>query len=81
MTEINDDIKEVISKNKSTRYEIDKLREKIDDVQESISVLSNAIKCGFLHDKHSLILQEWIVEYVHDRDQMLTHLTEMQDHG
>ena len=81
MTEINDDIKEVISKNKSTRYEIDKLREKIDDVQESISVLSNAIKCGFLHDKHSLILQEWLVEYVYDKDQMLTHLTEMQDHG
>ena len=81
MTEINDDIKEVISKNKSKTHEIDKLKERIDDVQESISVLSNAIKCGFLHDKHSLILQEWIVEYVHDKDQMLTHLTEMQDHG
>ena len=81
MTEINDDIKEVISKNKSKTHEIDKLKERIDDVQESISVLSNAIKCGFLHDKHSLILQEWLVEYVHDKDQMLTHLTEMQDHG
>ena len=81
MTEINDDIKEVISKNKSKTHEIDKLKERIDDVQESISVLSNAIKCGFLHDKHSLILQEWLVEYVHDKDQKLTHLTEMQDHG
>jgi len=81
MTEINDDIEEVISKNKSKTHEIDKLKERIDDVQESISVLSNAIKCGFLHDKHSLILQEWLVEYVHDKDQMLTHLTEMQDHG
>ena len=81
MTEINDNIQEVISKNKSTKYEIDKLKENIDDVQESISVLSNAIKCGFLHDKHSLILQEWIVEYGKDQDQMETHLTEMQDHG
>ena len=84
MTEINNDIKEVIDSNKDRIFknkEIDKLKERIDDVQESISVLSNAIKCGFLHDKHSLILQEWIVEYVHDKDQMLTHLTEMQDHG
>ena len=81
MTEINNDIKEVIDSNKAKIYEIDKLKERINDVRESISVLSNAIKCGFLHDKHSLILQEWIVEYVHDRDQMLTHLTEMQDHG
>ena len=81
MTEINNDIKEVIDSNKAKIYEIDKLKERINDVRESISVLSNAIKYGFLHDKHSLILQEWIVEYVHDRDQMLTHLTEMQDHG
>jgi len=81
MTEINDDIKEVIDSNKAKTYEIDKLKERINDVRESISVLSNAIKCGFLHDKHSLILQEWLVEYVHDKDQMLTHLTEMQDHG
>ena len=81
MTEINDEIKSVIDSNKAKTYEIDKLKERINDVRESISVLSNAIKCGFLHDKHSLILQEWIVEYVHDRDQMLTHLTEMQDHG
>jgi len=81
MTEINDEIKLVIDSNKAKTYEIDKLKERINDVRESISVLSNAIKCGFLHDKHSLILQEWIVEYVHDRDQMLTHLTEMQDHG
>ena len=33
------------------------------DLKESIEVLGNAIKCGFLYDKHSLILQDWIKEY------------------
>ena len=74
MTELKDEHLEVISKNKSTKYEID-------DSKESISVLSNAIACGFLADNHSLILQKWIVEYKHNQDQMETHLTEMQDHG
>jgi len=68
MTEINDHIQEVISKNKSTKYEIDKLKERIDDSKESISVLSNAIACGFLADNHSLILQKWIVEYKHNQN-------------
>ena len=81
MTELKDEHLEVISKNKSVKYEIDKLKERIDDSKESISVLSNAIKCGFLHDKHSLILQEWIVEYEQLSEQLDTHLTEVRDHG
>ena len=81
MTELKEEHLEVISKNKSVKYEINKLKGRIDDAIESISVLHNAIQCGFLHDKHSLILQEWIVEYAKDQDQMETHLTEMQDHG
>ena len=81
MTELKDEHLEVISKNKSVKYEINKLKERIDDSKESISVLSNAIACGFLADNHSLILQKWIVEYKHNQDQMETHLTEMQDHG
>jgi hypothetical protein len=44
-------------------------------------VLGNAIECGFLHDKHSLILQEWIVEYEQLIEQLDTHLTEMRTHG
>ena len=81
MTELKDEHLEVISKNKSVKYEINKLKERIDDSKESISVLSNAIKCGFLHDKHSLILQEWIVEYEQLSEQLDTHLTEVRDHG
>ena len=81
MTEINDEIKSIIDSNKDKNYQINKLKERIDDSKESISVLSNAIACGFLADNHSLILQKWIVEYQHNQEQMETHLTEMQDHG
>ena len=81
MTELKDEHLEVISINKGKSYEINKLKECINDSKESISVLSNAIACGFLADNHSLILQKWIVEYKHNQDQMETHLTEMQDHG
>jgi len=81
MTEINDEIKSIIDSNKNKNYQMNKLKERIDDSKESISVLSNAIACGFLADNHSLILQKWIVEYKHNQDQMETHLTEMQDHG
>ena len=81
MTELKDEHLEVISKNKSRKYEIDNLVNQLSDAKESVAVLGNAIECGFLHDKHSLILQEWIVEYAKDQDQMETHLTEMQDHG
>ena len=58
MTEINDEIREVIDSNKDKNYQINKLKERIDDSKESISVLSNAIACGFLADNHSLILQK-----------------------
>ena len=80
MTEINDEIKSIIDSNKDKNYQINKLKERIDDSKESISVLSNAIACGFLTDNHSLILQKWIVEYQHNQEQMETHLTEMQSH-
>ena len=43
--------------------EMAKTKEELADCKESISVLSNAIKCGFLYDKHSLIIQEWLKEY------------------
>ena len=80
MTEINDEIKSIIDSNKNKNYQMNKLKERIDDSKESISVLSNAIACGFLTDNHSLILQKWIVEYQHNQEQMETHLTEMQSH-
>ena len=81
MTELKDEHLEVISKNKSRKYEIDNLVNQLSDAKESVAVLSNAIECGFLHDKHSLILQEWIVEYEQLIEQLDTHLTEMRTHG
>ena len=80
MTELKDEHLEIISKNRDKNYQINKLKERIDDSKESISVLSNAIACGFLADNHSLILQKWIVEYQYNQEQMETHLTEMQSH-
>jgi len=50
----------------SLKTEIEKVQMELDDCIEAISVLDNAIACGFLKDKHSLIAQEWIKEYQAD---------------
>ena len=73
MTELKDEHLETISNNKGKKYEIDKMIEQLSDARESVAVLGNAIECGFLHDKHSLILQEWIVEYEQLSEQLDTH--------
>ena len=81
MTELKDEHLETISNNRGKKYEIDKMVEQLSDAKESVAVLGNAIECGFLHDKHSLILQEWIVEYEQLIEQLDTHITEMRTHG
>ena len=43
--------------------EIKKAQSQLDDCIESLSVLDNAVACGFLFDKHSLEMQKWIKEY------------------
>ena len=43
--------------------EIKKAQIELDDCIESLSVLDNAVECGFLFDKHSLEMQKWIKEY------------------
>ena len=40
-----------------------KAQNELDDCIESLSVLNNAVACGFLFDKHSLEIQKWIKEY------------------
>ena len=55
--------------------EINKMREALQDCIESQSVIANAIKCGFLEDKHSLIMQEWL-HYYEQREQYLQHTLE-----
>ena len=43
--------------------ELYKAQNELDDCIESLSVLDNAVACGFLFDKHSLEMQKWIKEY------------------
>ena len=50
----------------SIKTEIERVQMELDDAIEAISVLDNAIACGFLKDKHSLIALEWIKEYESD---------------
>ena len=50
----------------SIKTERERAQEVIDDSIEAISVLDNAIACGFLKDRHSLIAQTWIKEYNSD---------------
>ena len=45
------------------KTEVERAQMEIDDAIEAISVLDNAIACGFLKDTHSLIAQTWIKEY------------------
>ena len=47
----------------NTAKEIEKAENELDDCIESLSVLDNAVSCGFLFDKHSLEIQKWIKEY------------------
>ena len=47
----------------SVKTERERAQNEIDDAIEAVSVLDNAIACGFLKDKHSLIAQTWIKEY------------------
>jgi len=50
----------------SIKTEKERAQMEIDDAIEAMSVLDNAIACGFLKDKHSLVVQEWIKEYQSD---------------
>jgi hypothetical protein len=43
--------------------EIKKALNELDNCIESLSVLDNAVECGFLFDRHSLEMQKWIKEY------------------
>ena len=43
--------------------EIKRAQSQLEDCIESLSVLDNAVECGFLFDKHSLEMQKWIKEY------------------
>ena len=44
--------------------EIEKAQNELDDCIEAISVLDNAVSCGFLDDIHNLeIIEKWLPHY------------------
>ena len=63
----------------SVKTERERAQNEIDDAIEAISVLDNAIACGFLKDKHSLIAQEWIKEYKNDMENCKIFLDNNKD--
>ena len=68
------DIGGLQTENKARIHEIRKAQDAMSDAMESLSVIDNAISCGFLFDRHSLILQEWAKEYRDDITRIQTHL-------
>ena len=61
--------------------EINKAQSELDDCNESLSVLDNAIECGFLFDKHSLEIQKWIKEYKERIEQLRIFIENARTNG
>ena len=70
------DIGGLQTENKAKRHELEKLQNEMDDAMESLSIIDNAIQCGFMKDKHSLILQDWIKYYKNKSEQIENYLDE-----
>ena len=61
--------------------EIEKAENELDDCIESLSVLDNAVSCGFLFDKHSLEIQKWIKEYKQRIEYLREQLENVRTNG
>ena len=61
--------------------EIEKAQNELDDCIESGSVLHNAIECGFLFDKHSLVMQDWLKEYKHRIEYLREQIENVRTNG
>ena len=61
--------------------EIKKIQSELDDCIESLSVLDNAVECGFLFDKHNLAILEWIKEYKHRIEYLREQLENVRTNG
>ena len=61
--------------------EIEQAQNELDDCIESLSVLDNAIECGFLFDKHSLEMQKWIKEYYLRMEYLREQLENVRTNG
>ena len=61
--------------------EIEKAQSELDDCIESLSVLDNAVSCGFLFDRHSLEMQKWIKEYKERIEQLRMFIDNARTNG
>ena len=61
--------------------EIKKIQSELDDCIESLSVLDNAVECGFLFDKHNLAILEWIKEYKHRIEYLREQIENVRTNG
>ena len=61
--------------------EIEKAQNELDDCIESLSVLDNAVACGFLFDRHSLEMQKWIKEYKERIEQLRIFIDNARTNG
>ncbi len=61
--------------------EIKKIQSELDDCIESLSVLDNAVSCGFLFDKHNFAIQEWIKEYKQRIEYLREQLENVRTNG
>ena len=61
--------------------EIEQAQNELDDCIESLSVLDNAVTCGFLFDKHNFVILEWIKEYKHRIEYLREQLENVRTNG
>ena len=61
--------------------EIEQAQNELDDCIESLSVLDNAVSCGFLFDKHNFAILEWIKEYKHRIEYLREQIEQMRTNG
>ena len=61
--------------------EIEQAQKELDDCIESLSVLDNAVTCGFLFDKHNFAILEWIKEYKHRIEYLREQLENVRTNG
>ena len=60
---------------------VKKAQSELDDCNESLSVLDNAVACGFLFDRHSLEMQKWIKEYKEKIEQLRIFIDNARTNG
>ena len=65
-----------------TKGQITKAQNELDDCMEAITVLDNAIACGFLDDDHNFAIQErWLPRYRKQKEQAREFIDNARTNG